>query len=73
VGRRRAPVRGTLSTPDTPPEFIRAIDELVGTEDVLVRNDTEWRLSVGLAEYETSTQRMLSTQRLFEFPVRFVP
>jgi hypothetical protein len=49
------------------------INEAIGTADFLVERDRFHRITVALSEYDIDARSNLSTQRLHDFPVRFVP
>jgi hypothetical protein len=64
------PVRDFLCTPE---RVDMIINEAIGTADFLVERDRFHRITVALSEYDIDARSNLSTQRLHDFPVRFVP
>jgi hypothetical protein len=57
----------------TPEREEMVIDDDIDTEAALALYGTDPRVKATLGEYETSSHRNISSQDLYDFPVRFVP
>jgi hypothetical protein len=57
----------------TPEQVEMTIDDVIGTSHFDVDRAPNHRIVASLSEYEIDSRTRLSSQRLYEFPVRFVP
>jgi hypothetical protein len=64
------PVRDFLCTAE---RVDMIINETIPTADFLVERDRFHQITVALSEYDIDARSNLSTQRLYDFQVRFVP